>query len=179
VKSIQKTYLSFLIYTFLLCVNGFVASAQVKVGTTTSSPNPNAMLEIESTNKGLLLPRLALVSTNSPAPLTAFVKGMVVYDTATTNDVTPGIYYSDGTQWVRVGNGIGTGNVSNGVLKKYYLVLANGQAVFGTPAAISDPDKIMLYRNGIAIGFTVASPTAIQSEIACNQFDEIRIVQTL
>jgi hypothetical protein len=153
--------------------------AQVKIGTNASLPNPNAMLEIESTNKGLLLPRLALVSTNSPAPLTAFVRGMVVFDTATTADVTPGIYYSDGTQWVRVGNGVGTGSLGNGVLKKYYLVLANGQAVFGTPATISDPDKIQLFRNGIAIGFTIASPTAIQSEIACSQFDEIRIVQTL
>lgn len=76
--------------------------AQIKVGNNPGSLNPNAALEIESTDKGLLLPRLALTSTTSPAPLSAFVPGMFVYDTATVNDVLPGIYYSDGTKWIKV-----------------------------------------------------------------------------
>jgi hypothetical protein len=76
-------------------------SAQVKVSATSSAPNPDAMLEIEATNKGLLLPRLSLVSTTSPAPLSNFVKGMMVYDTATINDITPGVYYCDGIKWIK------------------------------------------------------------------------------
>jgi hypothetical protein len=246
--------------------------AQVKVGLTASAANPNAMLEIESTNKGFLLPRLALVSTTSPAPLTSFVKGMVVYDTVTVNDITPGIYYSDGTKWLKsnagasvsgsagwnlTGNagttpgtnyigtsdnndvlfktnsfervritktgwvGIGTatpqaameikgqliidtlgiGNIttdkilvadpsgkikavypsalSTGVQKKLYFVAAAGQTNFITPATISDPDKILLYRNGVQISFSILNINTIISEIACAQYDEIRIVQIL
>ncbi|SEH32654.1 hypothetical protein [Chryseobacterium culicis] len=79
-------------------------SAQVGIGL--ASPNSNAMLEVSSTNKGLLLPRVALTATNNPAPLSAHVAGMTVYNTATNNSVAanpvyPGEYYNDGTQWQR------------------------------------------------------------------------------
>ncbi len=76
--------------------------AQLKVGNNPTIINPNAALEIESTTKGLLLPRLALTATTNFAPQSSFVQGMFVFNTATTGDVTPGIYYCDGTKWVRV-----------------------------------------------------------------------------
>lgn len=73
------------------------------VGINTPTPDPNAALDVVSTNKGLLPPRVALTSTNSPAPLGAHVAGMIVYNTATAgtspNNVTPGLYYNDGSQW--------------------------------------------------------------------------------
>ena len=79
---------------------------QVKISTSTSAPNANAMLEIESTNKGLLLPRLALSSTSSFSPMAAHTAGMVVYNTATASTgstvVTPGYYYNSGTAWLRI-----------------------------------------------------------------------------
>ncbi len=92
------------------CVVGFLlvgfslVTAQVGIGI--SSPNTNAALDITSTNKGLLLPRIALVSTNSASPLSAHVAGMTVYNTATNTSVAaspvyPGEYYNDGTQWLR------------------------------------------------------------------------------
>ena len=80
--------------------------AQVGVGTTT--PNADALLEINSTVAnpgGVLLPRMALTMTTSPAPLSADVAGMIVYNTATAGDVTPGFYYNDGAVWVRLGAG--------------------------------------------------------------------------
>lgn len=76
-----------------------VASAQVKIGGTDGTPNANAMLDVEATNKGMLLPRVELVRTDTIAPLTAHVAGMTVYNTATVNDVVPGFYYNDGTKW--------------------------------------------------------------------------------
>lgn len=80
--------------------------AQQKVGGNPMTINENAALEVESNNKGLLLPRLALSATNSFAPLTAHVRGMTVYNTASAgtapNNVTPGYYYNDGTKWVRI-----------------------------------------------------------------------------
>lgn len=81
-----------------------VMSAQVKIGGTDGTPNANAMLEVESTTKGVLLPRVALTSTAAFAPLTAHVAGMTVYNTATAGDVTPGQYYNDGTKWNRIVN---------------------------------------------------------------------------
>ncbi len=76
-----------------------IASAQVKIGGTDGTPNANAMLDVEASNKGMLLPRLALVATTNFAPLTQHVAGMTVYNTVTINDVVPGFYYNDGTKW--------------------------------------------------------------------------------
>src|SRR5690606_32302166 len=66
-------------------------------------PNSNAILELESTNKGLLHTRVMLTGSSEASPLSKHVAGMMVYNTATTNDVVPGIYYNDGTKWVLAG----------------------------------------------------------------------------
>ncbi|WP_428229032.1 hypothetical protein [Flavobacterium sp.] len=54
------------------------------------------------------MPRIALTSTTSFAPLTAHVAGMTVYNTATAGTgataVVPGYYYNDGAQWVQTLN---------------------------------------------------------------------------
>ncbi|MDO5074652.1 MAG: hypothetical protein Q4D66_02050 [Bacteroidales bacterium] len=71
-----------------------------RVGIGTRTPDANAILDISATDKGVLLPRVALTKTTEAAPLTQHVAGMFVYNTATANDVKPGIYYNDGTKWV-------------------------------------------------------------------------------
>src|SRR5690606_26926787 len=68
----------------------------------------DALLELESTNKGLLHTRVQLKSLNDAAPLSQHVAGMMVYNTATANDVVPGIYFNDGTRWVFVGETLTT-----------------------------------------------------------------------
>ena len=92
------------IVLFLLLVVTTV-SAQIGVGTRT--PHPDAMLEVATTNKGILLPRVALTATTAVAPLSAHVAGMTVYNTATAADVTPGYYYNDGSKWVKLATGQG------------------------------------------------------------------------
>ena len=154
-------------------------NAQVKVSATASVANPDAILEIEATDKGLLLPRLSLVSTTQPTPLNNFVKGMLVYDTATINDVTPGMYYSDGVKWIKINSGGTTTTTTTTVHKTFYIVDTVGQTNFTTPSPISDPEKISLYRNGVIISFNVLNSNTIVSEIACAKYDEIRIVQIL
>lgn len=87
------------IYLGIVCsLLSTVAFAQTKVG---GSPviNANAMLEVEATNKGLLLPRLELEETTSATPLADHVAGMTVYNTKRQNDVVPGFYYNDGSKW--------------------------------------------------------------------------------
>lgn len=64
------------------------------------APNVAAALDVNFTNKGLLIPRVALTSTSNFSPLTAHVAGMVVYNTATAGDVIPGLYYNNGTKWM-------------------------------------------------------------------------------
>lgn len=87
-----------------------LSNAQVKIGENPTSINPSSILEIESANKGFLMPRIALTATNSASPLASHVAGMVIYNTATAgvapNAVVPGIYYNDGTRWVASSNTI-------------------------------------------------------------------------
>lgn len=94
-------YACFLIFFFSFTL----AFAQQKVRDNTVQsgvilPNTDALLELESTNKGLLHTRVALVQTTEASPLAAHVAGMMVYNTATANDVIPGIYYNNGSRWV-------------------------------------------------------------------------------
>lgn len=92
--------------TLLLSVK--VATAQNNVGIGTLSPNNSAMLDVVASDKGVLIPRVALTGINTPvnAPAT----GLMVYNTSTSGTyATPGFYYFDGTNWVQIGSGTGTG----------------------------------------------------------------------
>ncbi|WP_051881998.1 hypothetical protein [Chryseobacterium soli] len=84
------------IFNVLICIMSCTWCFS-QVGIHTVTPNINADLELASTNKGLMLNRVALNSTNTGV----FSAGMLVYNTATINDVIPGIYISNGTVWSR------------------------------------------------------------------------------
>lgn len=81
----------------------FSVSAQVKIGSSSSLIHEGAILELESSGtKGLKFPQIALSSTSLWAPLAGIkVMGMTVYNTATTGDVSPGLYTNDGIVWVK------------------------------------------------------------------------------
>ncbi|MGV3547513.1 MAG: hypothetical protein ACO1N4_10660 [Pedobacter sp.] len=70
-----------LLFGFSLFFSFTVAFAQQKVkdGTAGNSnlPNKDALLELESTKRGLLHARVPLVATTNPAPLSAHVAGMI------------------------------------------------------------------------------------------------------
>ncbi|MFH1120698.1 MAG: tail fiber domain-containing protein [Bacteroidota bacterium] len=77
---------------FLLALSMSV-HAQVAVTTDNSNPDPSAMLDIKSTNKGLLIPRLdsaQRVAIAGPA------SGLLVYQA----DGADGFYFYNGTNWV-------------------------------------------------------------------------------
>lgn len=68
-----------------------------------SAPNGDAILDVKSENKGLLVPRVELTSTTSNAPLSAGLpNSILVYNTASVNDVVPGYYYWNGTSWLKL-----------------------------------------------------------------------------
>jgi len=100
-KAMKKNLLSLSLFL------GVFSLTMGQVGINTANPNPDAILDINSSNKGVLLPRVALTATNNSSPLSAHVAGMMVYNTATNtsapaNAVFPGQYYNDGTQWLKM-----------------------------------------------------------------------------
>ncbi len=84
-----------------------VAQQNVAINTTGAAPDASAILDVSSTNKGLLVPRVALTQTSLATPITAPATSLLVYNTATINDVTPGYYFWDGTQWQSISSGGG------------------------------------------------------------------------
>ena len=83
----MKTLHYFFLLT-LLCANTF---AQVGIGTTT--PDSSSILHLESTDAGILIPRLTnaqKISIPSPA------KGLLIYQTNSKD----GFWYYDGSQWL-------------------------------------------------------------------------------
>jgi hypothetical protein len=97
----KKNFIQLLVTVLLLLLSlssGF--SQNVAVNATGAPPNSSAGLDVDFPDKGLLIPRVSLTSTSSFAPLAAHVAGMVVYNTATINDVIPGFYYDNGTSWI-------------------------------------------------------------------------------
>ncbi len=90
-----KFYAAFVVATSIACINlqaqnTFPASGKVGIGTNT--PNSSSLLEIKSTTKGLLIPRMTQAQRTAIASPAA---GLVVYQT----DVNPGFYSFDGTNW--------------------------------------------------------------------------------
>jgi hypothetical protein len=75
------------------------------VGINNATPAASAALDITGTNKGLLIPRVALTSTVSTAPVVAPATSLLVFNTATAgtapNNVTPGYYQWNGVRWQR------------------------------------------------------------------------------
>lgn len=142
--------ISIYVTTFYLFF-GTSLTAQVKIGNNPTSINANSLLELETSNKGLLLPRIALTFTSSAAPLSAHIAGMTVYNTATVNDVTPGYYYNDGVQWIKLAS-VATNN----------SWLLNGNA--GTTAGAnflgtSDNSDLVFKRNNVQSGWLNSNNT--------------------
>lgn len=68
-------------------------------------PNPSAMLDVSSTSRGILAPRVALTGTTDATTIAnGNVVSLLVYNTATVADVSPGYYYWDGTIWQGLDN---------------------------------------------------------------------------
>ena len=72
--------------------------AQVGIGTT--NPNVSSMLDITSTNSGLLIPRIALTSTTDVATIASPIVSLLIYNSGFTPN---GYYYWNGSVWVQLG----------------------------------------------------------------------------
>lgn len=103
-------------------------SQNVGINSSGSAPAASAMLDIASTDKGLLVPRLALSDITLATPVTSPATALVVYNTFTSalatasNNVLPGFYYWDGTKWVAFS---GTGS-------RDWALLGNAGTIAGT-----------------------------------------------
>jgi len=124
-------------------------TAQIGIGTT--APDASTALEVVSTSKGILIPRMTLTQKNAIAtPAT----GLLVYQT----DGTSGFYYYNGTGWSTFGGGAGWSLAGNTGTNDAANVLGTTDAqdfVIGT----NGNEVIRVASNG-NVGLNTTAPSA-------------------
>ncbi len=95
------------ITSFLLLISGMAVHAQIGINTT--SPSDGAILDVTSSDKGFLMPRVTLTGIDDVTTITpSATTGLMVYNTANAGSgstkVTSGFYYWSGSAWRRLYN---------------------------------------------------------------------------
>ena len=95
--------------TALLVAGSQLAWAQSNLGIGTAAPDASALVEMQSANKGALLPRLALQSLSDAATVAAPAAALLVFNTNAALPGGKGFYYNAGTPgaptWTRLNTG--------------------------------------------------------------------------
>ncbi|PKP23114.1 MAG: hypothetical protein CVU05_00890 [Bacteroidetes bacterium HGW-Bacteroidetes-21] len=176
------------IILFLAFFASIVAHAQVAINTTGAVPNASSALDIDFTNRGLLIPRVALTAANAAGPVAAPANSLLVYNTATAgaspNNVWPGYYYWETatSTWKRVLEGkdawMTTGNTGTTAPTSGYGVVINNNFVgtndavdftFGTNSyermRIKSDANGNTVRVGIGTSYATAYPSGLTSTL--------------
>jgi len=117
-----------LIFTISSIIICSIANAQQNVGIGTSSPAASAMLHINSTSKGLLIPRL---SSAQRTAIASPANGLQVYDTDTNS-----FWYYNSSAWVELGAG-GSGGGSWGISGTDIYNTNSGRVGIGTSTPLA------------------------------------------
>jgi hypothetical protein len=105
-KFLQKTAIAALLFS------GITLSAQnVGINATGAAPDAGALLDVSSTTKGLLIPRVSIANLTLIAPIVgSATTSMLVYNTNAGTGL--GYHYWDGADWIRF---LSAANVDNGL----------------------------------------------------------------
>lgn len=102
-------FLTFNFITFNCLLPTAAFSQGVAINTIGAVADASAMLDVNSANKGFLIPRVALTATNNASPVTNPATSLLVYNTTTAgsfpNNVIQGYYYWSGSLWIMLFDG--------------------------------------------------------------------------
>lgn len=98
---------------WLFCLSATAAIGQnVGINATGASPDSSAGLDVSFTNKGLLIPQVALTATSDAATINRPATGLLVYNLGTGGLSPAGYYYNSGTKAVPVWVNVASANWS-------------------------------------------------------------------
>ena len=113
--------LKFILFSIIISFGHF-SHAQTGIGTTT--PNASAKLDVFSTNKGFLPPRVTLTSATDVTTIASPAEGLMVYNVGSVG-LQAGYYFWNGVNWATIatatsaGNGVTATNMVNLYAKAY------------------------------------------------------------
>jgi len=119
-----------------------------------TTPAAGAVLDVNSSNMGFLPPRIALTGTDDVTTIPSLTNGLLIYNTSSVSDVTPGYYYW-AEAWVRLSgsnepaqpaqqNSV-TKNQSTTLLKTDNVVFASGDITLTLPLISLEDDGLEIY----------------------------------
>ena len=157
--------LSKIILAFSFIIIRFAAQAQVGIGT--NSPAASAQLDVSSTNKGLLIPQVALSGSTDAVTISSPAVSLLVYNTAVNSDVVKGYYYNSGTStspvWLRLttgASGVPYSGASGAVNLGSYDLTVNDMTIGKGLAAVAT-NTALGYRSLYANWFSGNNNTAL------------------
>ncbi|AYM99498.1 hypothetical protein [Chryseobacterium sp. 3008163] len=142
----KKLVVNFLL--LFLGVNVFAQNGSVGIGT--SAPNNSAILDLVSTNKGLMIPKVSL-NQNNISDYSFMVSqptvSLLVYNTNASFPGGKGLYYWEGTKWVFYFNSANI-NLLLGITKYYSKIYNTGVSTNNYP---SDAVSVSKFVNGTVL----------------------------
>lgn len=96
-KTITLKKTTILLFALFFLTNTNMFSQAVRIANGAGSPDASAILDIVSTNKGLLVPRVDLDDVSTEAPISSPATGLLIYNQG--GDEPDGFYYWNGSNW--------------------------------------------------------------------------------
>jgi hypothetical protein len=122
-------------YIWLLFLISLSTFAQTGIGTTT--PNASAKLDVYSTNKGFLPPRVTLTSVSDATTIASPAEGLLVYNLGSVG-LQAGYYYWNGANWATIATATSAGNgVTASDMVKIYDGVGNAATINTSGATFS------------------------------------------
>lgn len=114
-----KRIFLFSFFVAIVISSGNAQSAGVAINTTGAAPHSSAILDVSSTNRGMLIPRVNLSGLTDNTTIPSAANGLLVYNESAAgtppNDVNEGIYYWTGSSWTRLINSSSNLSANNGL----------------------------------------------------------------
>lgn len=132
---VKKTFMQKIYLFFTVLLFSFSIQAQ-NIGVGTNTPNANALLDIQSTNKGVLVPRMDSVQRKN-IPNT---NGLLVYDSSYQS-----FWYNNGTAWQRIAAGAANTSAAPNGNKIGDMLYWNGTAWVLVPVGL--PGQALVLNN--------------------------------
>ncbi len=157
---INRLIVNYFCLTLLILVflhQGSVLHAQV--GIQTNTPDPSAILDITSTDKGLLIPRVTLTAVLSdPSPVSAPATGLLVFNSG--SNQLQGFYYWSGSEWTMLkpsdaGDVEGPSSSTDNAIARFDGT--DGTKIQNSGVILDDSDNITGVNNLTTAGFTLTT----------------------
>lgn len=168
----QKFYNMKKFNLFLLAILFFYNNFAQNVGIGTYEPDPSAIADINSIEKGLLIPRVCLQSATDKVTILLPAYSLLVYNLCNNLEGGAGFYYNNGTpalpQWIKLTTGNGFtlpySNTISNIASAFYVGNNSANTNSGAMAAVSTSGYGLraISTTGVGLFATSTSGDALQ-----------------